>query len=244
MNLLTVYPVQSCNLKCEYCPMKKWTYPIDDERNRLNNNLIFSWLDKYCPPEEWCIEISGGEPGVYQDIKSLVGGLTERGYYGLIKTNGTQPIPHSDTFQRVAGWHLCRGLDNPPEYYDQMLIIRNPDDCWEAKRQYCIDHGIPYQDVIFRDYKIPYEQRQAPQVKNTFIKNWTVLYSSGQLAQCYSGGNLPEATIQNMYPPPQANISEHCQYCCNINGFEMFLSEELKQILAERRDKLRNGLGQ
>jgi hypothetical protein len=214
--------------------MKKWTYPVDDEKNKLNNDLIFLWLDKFCPPKEWCIEISGGEPGLYPEIDKLIAGLSERGYYGLIKTNGTCPLPHSETFQRVAAWHKCKGMDSPPKYYDQMLIIRNPADCWEAKAHYCKDHGIPYRDVVFRDYNIPYEQRQIPAVVNTFIKNWTVMYSSGQLAQCYGGKNLPEATVQNMCPPPQVGIWKECACCCNINGFEMFLSDELEQMLSVR----------
>lgn len=237
MNLITIYPIQSCNFKCKYCPMKQWTYPVDDEKNKLNNNLILSWLDKYCPPKEWCIEISGGEPGIYPEIEDLINGLTKRGYYGLIKTNGSRPIPSSDTFQRIAAWHLCKDIDHPPEYYDQMLIIKNPADCWEAKIQYCIDRGIPYKAVVFQDYNIPYSQRQVPEVKNTFIKNWTVMYSDGQLAQCYGGQNLPEATVQNMFPPPQVGIWNECTCCGNVGGFEMFLSDELKQMLNERENE-------
>ena len=30
MNLLTLNPISSCNLSCEHCPNKEWTYPIDD----------------------------------------------------------------------------------------------------------------------------------------------------------------------------------------------------------------------
>jgi organic radical activating enzyme len=221
--------------------MQKWTYPIEHENNRLTNNLIFSWLDKYCPPEEWCIEISGGEPGVYPEIEELVIGLAERGYYGLIKTNGTRVIPQSDNFKRISAWHKCRGLDNPPEYYDTILIIKNPSDCWREKKQYCIDRKIPFKEVIFRDYSIPLEEREVDEedvaLENTFIKNWTVLYSSGQLAKCYSYENIPEITVQNMSPPPQIDIQENCPYCCNVKGFEIFLTDELMQMLTERRDK-------
>jgi organic radical activating enzyme len=240
MNLLTLYPIQSCNLTCKYCPTKKWIYPINHEYNRLNNDLIFSWLDKFCPPEEWCIEVSGGEPGVYPEIEGLVNGLTERGYYGLIKTNGTLPIPHSDNFQRVAAWHKCSDIDNPPKYYDTILLIKNPDDCWEEKRQYCIDNEIPYKEIIFRNYDIPYAERQEPEdtaFRNTFIKNWTVAYSSGQLARCYGHENIEGVTIQNMSPPPQINIWKYCQFCINIKNFEIFMTDGLKQKLAVRGDK-------
>jgi len=211
-------------------------YPIIDEKNCLTNNLIFSWLDVYCPPDEWCIEISGGEPGVYPEIKELVNGLTERGYYGLIKTNGTRPIPYSSSFKRIAAWHQCRSINNPPEYYDTILIIKNPDDCWEDKVKYCIDHGIPYREVIFRD---PENRNPTDEVavNNTFIKNWTVLYSNGQLSKCYGYENIPELTVQNMSPPPQIDIWKSCSLCINVKGFEIFIPDDLKQMLAVRRDK-------
>ena len=53
MNLLTINPISSCNLNCEHCPNKEWTYPIDHECNRMNNEIIFKWLDKYFSPYEW-----------------------------------------------------------------------------------------------------------------------------------------------------------------------------------------------
>ncbi|MCL2627306.1 MAG: hypothetical protein FWD44_01230 [Oscillospiraceae bacterium] len=215
--------------------MKQWTYSVEDEKNRMNNDLIFSWLDKYCPPEEWCIEISGGEPGTYPEIEELVNGLTKRGYYGLIKTNGTLPIPQSDTFKRIAAWHICRGLDKPPEYFDTILIIMNPNDCWEEKKKYCIDHEIPYVEVLFRDFETGEMPCETP-LNNTFIRNWTVMYSGGQFSKCYGHENIDEIRIQNMSPPPQLDIWMVCPACINVKGFEIFLSDEQKQMLAVRRD--------
>ena len=88
-NLLTIYPIQSCNLKCPECPMKKWTYPVKDELNKLNNNILIPWVKKWTNPDDWMIEISGGEPGMYPEIEELVTELSDLGYHGLIKTNGT-----------------------------------------------------------------------------------------------------------------------------------------------------------
>ncbi len=99
MNLLTLNPISSCNLSCEHCPNKEWTYPIDDnEHNRLNNEIIFNWMAKYTNPYEWFLEISGGEPGLYPGISELVQELSRLGYYGIIRTNGTLPIPKTERF--------------------------------------------------------------------------------------------------------------------------------------------------
>ncbi len=229
MNLLTIYPIQSCNLSCYYCPNKKWTYPVNHHANKLNNKLIFKWIDKYLNPREWLIEISGGEPGVYPEIKGLVEGLSDRGYYGLVKTNGTLPIPHTATFKRVAAWHEIFGIDKPPQYADSMLIMRNPKDCWQQKKQYCIDHNIPYKDVDFQEFHRP-EALRTPGTdakrKNRFIDFWTVVYSGGRISSCYCDTTSEDIRIQNMSEPRKANIKKKCPYCQNVGGFEIFFPEE------------------
>lgn len=88
-------------------------YPIDDERNRLNNEIIFRWMKKYTNPYEWFLEISGGEPGLYPKISELIQELCRMGYYGIIRTNGTLPIPKTETFIRLAGWHKQTSLETP-----------------------------------------------------------------------------------------------------------------------------------
>lgn len=233
MKLLTIYPIQSCNLDCYYCPMKQWTYPVDDPANKLNNKIIFKWIDKYLNPEEWLIEISGGEPGVYSEIDSLVKGLSARGYYGLIKTNGTLPIPKTDTFLRIAAWHESRDLYHPPEYVDKMLIIRNPNDCWEDKLEYCQTNNIPYKDLQFIPHNLSEDEicelnlpEADPPRNNIYIDEWCVVYSGGRIARCYSESNCEEVSVLRMSPPETHRIKTGCVNCIQVGGFEVFIPDE------------------
>jgi hypothetical protein len=204
----------------------------------LNNEIIFNWVDRYCSPEDWCIEISGGEPGVYAGINELVEELSHRGYYGLIKTNGTLPISCTPTFKRVAAWHEIFGINEPPKYADSILIIRNPKDCWKQKRQYCIDNCIPYQEVHFQEFHRPEIVRTPgtdPIRRNVFIDFWTVVYSSGRIAAGYCGDNSENIKIQNMSEPKQANIKKNCPCCHNVGGFEIFFPDEWIKILKRHK---------
>ena len=239
MNLLTLYPTQSCNFRCTYCPMKKWLYPYnpeDTEFNALRNSTIFKWFDKFCPPREWIIEISGGEPGMYPEIKELIEGLNERGYYGIIKTNGTLFIPKSDNFRRIATWHKSCDSNNPPKYYDLINIIKNPDDCWKDKQSYCTGKNIPYHLSMFRDYSLPLSARIAHEDNkvNTFITRWTVVYSSGSMSKCYSSEPLTGNVIKEMHPPVQSLVGSQCPRCVSVKGVEMFITDDVKRKLEEK----------
>lgn len=240
MNLLTIYPIQSCNLHCYYCPMKKWTYPVNDPSNRLNNEALFKWIDEYFDPKEWLIEISGGEPGVYPEIDSLVKGLSERGFYGLIKTNGIRPIPKTDTFLRIAAWHESKDINNPPGYADEMLIIRNPNDCWKDKAKYCKEHGIPYKEVPFREFHIEAALRKrgahmiAPE-RNKYIDNWCIVYSSGRIAGCVRENSCDEVSVLNMSPPVLHDVKdEGCITCSQIGGFEIHIPDEWADMIKRK----------
>lgn len=231
MKLLTIYPIQSCNLNCYYCPSKAYVYPVNSEKNEINNEIIFKWIDYYLNPNDWMIEITGGgEPGMYPELDGLVRGLEDRGYYGEIKTNGTLPIPKSDHFIRVAAWHSCYGPDNPPKYFDNIIIIKNPDDEWEKKEVYCQEHDIPYQTYTFIPFHIPSsmhkDDQHEPIALNKFITEWTVVYSSGRIARCFQGKNSENVKIQNMCPPQMQSITDMCPYCTNVNKFERFIPKE------------------
>ncbi len=245
MYLLTIYPIQSCNLRCEQCPMKKWLYPVDKPGyNDLTNERIFHWLDTYCPPYQWLIEISGGEPGLYPGIDGLVKGLNERGYSGLIKTNGMKPIPPTNNFRRIAAWHKQCGKDGPPDYFDEILILRNPEDCWEDKKQYCIDHHMKYTEVGYRYFQDNDGKVQKPlegdsSLLSGFITHWTVVYSSGQITGCYHNSGIKDNKIQTMHRP---YIKRPCKTCVNVKGFELFYTEEQKREVLNRSFAMKNHL--
>jgi organic radical activating enzyme len=202
----------------------------------LNNEVLFNWLDKYCPPQEWLIEVSGGEPGLYPDIEDLIHGLNERGYYGLIRTNGILPIPKAKNFHRVAGWHKTEESNQKPEYFDSILITKNPDDDWNEKVNYCLENEIPYKLVQYKHFGVSTDEReqelseaQSETKPLELVKNWTVIYSSGRQAFCFQKLGEDEDTIQNMVPPLLMDMTtDVCLYCDSVVSFEMCLPDELK----------------
>lgn len=239
MNLLTINPISSCNLSCKHCPNKEWTYPIDDEHNRLNNEIILQWMGKYFNPYEWFLEISGGEPGLYRELSELLHKLSWMGYYGIIRTNGTLPIPKVNNFIRLAGWHKQTTIENPPKYCDVMLITQNPDDCWQKKAQYCIDNNIPYKCIEYKRFGDPdfvdnYEQGVTK--INTFFKHWTIVGSSGVQGYCYALWGKDKDNIFNMSAPLMRDMTQSCLTCGGMLGLLEFMNDDLRQKLAARRD--------
>jgi organic radical activating enzyme len=242
MNLLTFYPIQSCNLSCKHCQTKGWLYPVNDEKNKLNNKIIFNWLDMYCSPKEWLIEITGGEPSLYPQIESLVLGLNERGYHGLIRTNGILSIPKTENFHRIAGWHYPKKVSQPPKYFDSILITKNPDDKWNEKLKYCINNKIPYILVPYKRFGISADEREKElsEAKSEskpleIVKTWTVAYSSGNLGYCFNLLGTENQTMQSMEPPLLADMTtEVCILCDAVVSFELCMPDELKKKIISR----------
>ncbi|MDR0456702.1 MAG: radical SAM protein, partial [Treponema sp.] len=148
MNILHISLMSSCNFDCYYCTVKKWLVPLEGAqaigRNLLTNEALLKWFDAFIKPDKWYIELIGGEPGLYPEIGDLIPALTEKGYHGIVKTNGSLPIPESPNFIRAAAWYKDRDL---PQYFDQLVIIKNPDDTWRDKESYCKKKKIKYQLV-------------------------------------------------------------------------------------------------
>jgi organic radical activating enzyme len=232
--------MSSCNYSCEYCPTKQWHKPADyvfpplykgdagtpQKINKITNETLLKWLDKYLDPDKWLIEITGGEPGLYSEINTLIPALNKRGYHGLIKTNGSLPILKSKNFLLVACWH--KGM-NFPEYYDVILIIRNPNDDWHKKVEFCKDNKIPYQTTMFDEY---YKTRQPVSPDECFenkILNYLHMNSMGQLSGCSRKPCNIERGIFNMSEPPVFEVIKDCPKCKNINDVVIFLPDEIKE---------------
>ena len=143
VSLLQISLTARCNLACETCPMAKWRN-TDDPKYRLTNARLLPWVRKYVDPSEWVIELTGGEPALYDGIDNLVTELTASGYRGLVKTNGLLPIKATDGFRRIAAFHQ---FDNPPTSYDEYLIVDKLQR--EEKEEYCKECGIPYKVIGF-----------------------------------------------------------------------------------------------
>jgi len=208
--------------------MAQWLYKpneidhVGNKRNGITNKLLLEWLDKYLDPKEWFIEITGGEPGLYPEIKELVPNLTNRGYKGLIRTNGSLPIPGLPSFKRVTAWHK----DKPfPKYQDYILILENPDDDWKKKEQHCKDNNIPH--VVFPYKFFSTDQHQTteypPKPSKLFTK-MTTMFSSGAMTGCFNGAAyLREgASLFKMSEPVIYDLRE-CRTCGNIDAVEFFI---------------------
>lgn len=87
----------------------------------------------------WIVELTGGEPSLYDGLGSLLEWLSNNRYYTLIKTNGSNLIKHYDNVKIVAAFHK---LQEPPKCFDEILIVDKIDSV--AKKQYCESKGIPY----------------------------------------------------------------------------------------------------
>lgn len=183
-----------CNLACWHCPIAEYRNR-DEVQYRLTNERLLPWLSKYINPQEWVIELTGGEPALYEGIEELCQWLSVHNYRVLVKTNGLLPISSYPGVKRVAAFHQ---LGNPPKYFDEILIV-DKIDC-EPKATYCKEHGWPYQ-------VIGYNKEHSKDVPHGFSRSLYV-DPHGHCVPCPStpirwkpGGDDPY-TIENKAPIP------------------------------------------
>lgn len=143
MNFLQVALTTKCNLSCEYCPIAKWRNVAP--KFPLCNEELIPFIEKWCVPELWVIELTGGEPALYDGLPELLAWLSNKGYTTLVKTNGMLPIAKYPKTRRCAAFH---NLERPPLYFDLYLIIN--DEKAKDKIAYCTANRIPYR-LIGRD---------------------------------------------------------------------------------------------
>ena len=234
MKLLSIAIFQSCNYDCYYCVMKPWTYPLGHvledgtPANALTNETLLNWLDTYIDPNEWLLKITGGEPGLYPEIDTLIPALAQRGYKGMVETNGSLPIPESEAFIRLAAWHIGGDM---PQYYDTILIIQDNNNDWEEKIEYCEEHSIPYVVTILRGQHSSYtvEERMEDDAKKepTKMDGLLMMYSSGTLAMCPS---LPPygSVFNNDIPEIKPLMKDTpCVTCPQIQMMDYFYKEQI-----------------
>ena len=118
-------------MSCWHCPMTEYRNTGTPEFALTNERLI-PWLIHNINPNEWIIELTGGEPALYNGIDELCAWLSENNYHVLIKTNGLLPIQEKPNIRRIAAFHQ---LDNPPKYFDEILIVDKIQR--EEKEKYC-----------------------------------------------------------------------------------------------------------
>lgn len=143
LGFLQISLTNRCNFNCWHCPMGKWRNS-DAPRWPMTNAELIPFLQKQVRPQEWIIELTGGEPSLYPELDELLEWLSENGYRTVVKTNGSGNIPHLPNVVIVAAFHR---LEQPPKNFDQVLIVDKVQR--EEKEAYCKEHGIPYQVIGF-----------------------------------------------------------------------------------------------
>ena len=228
MKLITIWLINKCNFDCYYCVSKPGMQPLDyelpphDPARRINNKDLIAWLTKHLDPKEWILEFTGGEPGLYPEIDTLIPRLTELGYRGSIQTNGSLPIPKSPNFVRTAAWHL----EKRPKHYDIMIIIKTPNNDWVEKSNWCKENSVPFRITQFNEaYKGM--QTTQPEPHPCAITHYAFINAYGQLAECHKGVFNNDYSIRAMSPPPDFKLEDNCPHCGNVKAVEYALEKML-----------------
>jgi len=227
MTLIEIYLYQSCNLKCKDCPMAAWLYEPDDldrdgfKRNAITNDLLIPWMQQHLDPKECFIEFTGGEPGMYPEIGTLIPKLEELGFRGIIRTNGTLPIPETKSFKRVAAWHK----DTPfPISFDHILILENPEDDWQSKERHCQRNGISYDVFPYKFFSTDHRvTTNYPIITCTIFDKMSTMFSSGVIVGCFSGRGSAKRSPSLLKNSPPVN-DRFCPTCGNMRAVECFIN--------------------
>lgn len=141
---LQISLTSKCNRSCWHCPMAQYRN-TDDKDYHLTNDVLIPWLEKNIRPDQWLIELTGGEPTLYDGISELLDWLSEKGYTVHLRSNGIVPVHPRIGMTRVVAFH---DLKHPPEVFDVILIVDKIQS--KEKIEFCEAHHYPYR-VIGKD---------------------------------------------------------------------------------------------
>lgn len=144
---LQISLTSNCNRACWHCPMAEYRN-TDDKDYHLTNSVLIPWIKSNIRPDLWLVELTGGEPMLYEGIDELLDWLSSEGYTVHIRTNGTIPVESRPGLKRIVAFH---DLQNPPKVFDHILIIDQIES--DEKVRYCLEHRLPY-IVIGKDKEV------------------------------------------------------------------------------------------
>lgn len=202
MAIVQIALTDRCNFKCNYCPV--------GEHLNKGTDIPYENLIRFLPrldPQYWSIELTGGEPAVYERIEDLLLYLSEHSYHGLVKTNGSLPIGRYSNFKRIATFHK---LKNPPKYFDCISIIgaiEDPDR--QAKIDYCQTNNFSYRITGNEPYK-------AKEVR------YMTVFPPGKATPCYNdrNGEIDITDLEAPLPRPTK-----CFGCPHVIQHRLFKGE-------------------
>lgn len=151
LGMFQISLTSKCNLSCWHCPMQD-TRNTGTPEYALTNERMIPWIRRNVETSKWIIELTGGEPSLYEGIDELTRWLSVNGYRTIIKTNGMLPIAPIDNVIRVGAFHI---VGNPPKYFDKILIVDKIDR--EKKERICIDNGWDYKVIGYNNDPLPGE---------------------------------------------------------------------------------------
>lgn len=143
LGFLQISLTNRCNFNCWHCPMAQWRNSAAP-RWPLTNGELIPFLRREVAPREWIVELTGGEPSLYEGIDELMEWLHLNGYRVVVKTNGSGNLQHYPDTVIVAAFHR---LEAPPANFDQVLIVDKVQRT--EKEAWCREHGVPYQVIGF-----------------------------------------------------------------------------------------------
>jgi hypothetical protein len=130
--------------------MGEWRNKRPDAGFRtLSADSILAYLDKFCNPQFDSVELTGGEPTLFDEFTQLINGLSERDIKTIIKSNGSNYVPKLPYITRVYAWHS----QFPKNECDYVLIIEHED--WQEKVEYCKANNITYKTITSNKTGLP-----------------------------------------------------------------------------------------
>ena len=232
---MRIQPSDFCNLNCAGCPCKKYNrHGTIDEYPLIPLSTLLLHVLKYFDPKSVVLEITGGgEPSMRTGWVLFVKLLDKYGYVGQIRTNGIIETPKTKGFIRITAWHGANNADNPPPYFDKILILKNPNDDWQKKVEYCEHRGITYVLADYKDHNLPLKERKteendkAGKCNNKYIKRIWAIYADGNCRAC--DRRIPKGKHPNIMQGAIPKLEVCHSNCPMAYDVEWHMTGEIKE---------------
>lgn len=188
-----------CNLRCPFCHNPSLVLPGRAEPPAMGEGELLAFLKKRRGLLEG-VCITGGEPTLHRDLRSLVEKITALGYPVKLDTNGTNPKMLRQLLEAGLLSYVAMDIKNAPGEYQKT--------CGGADVVEQVEESVK----ILRNAGIPYEFR------TTVVKPLHTVQSMQALGQWISGA---EAYFIQNFRDTGDLVGQ---------GLSAFSQEELKQL--------------